>query len=31
MSVDASLNVHLGEYRIMDIVGVYLKRGLSVF
>lgn len=31
MSVDASLNVYLGEYRIMDIVGVYLKRGLSVF
>ena len=31
MSVEASLNIHLGEYRIMDIVGVYLKRGLSVF
>ena len=31
MSVDASLNLHMGEYRIMDIVGVYLKRGLSVF
>lgn len=31
MSLDASLNIHLGEYRIMDIVGVYLKRGLSVF
>lgn len=31
MSVEASLNVHLGKYRIMDIVGVYMKRGLSVF
>ncbi|MDE6726980.1 MAG: hypothetical protein K2J80_03450 [Oscillospiraceae bacterium] len=31
MSVDASLNIYLGKYRIMDIVGVYLKRGLSVF
>lgn len=31
MSVDASLNVYLGKYRMMDIVGVYLKRGLSVF
>lgn len=31
MSVEASLWVYLGEYRIMDIVGVYLKRGLSVF
>lgn len=31
MSVSASLDIHLGEYRIMDIVGVYLKRGLSVF
>lgn len=31
MSVDAGLNVYLGEYRIMDIVGVYLKHGLSVF
>lgn len=31
MSVDASLNIYLGEYKIMDIVGVYLKRGLSVF
>ena len=31
MSVDASLWVYLGEYRIMDIVGVYQKRGLSVF
>lgn len=31
MSLDASLNLYLGEYRIMDIVGVYLKRGLSVF
>ncbi len=31
MSLDANLNIHLGEYQIMDIVGVYLKRGLSVF
>lgn len=31
MSVEAGLNVYLGKYRIMDIVGVYLKRGLSVF
>ena len=31
MSVQASLNVYLGRYRIMDIVGVYMKRGLSVF
>ncbi len=31
MSVSASLNVRLGEYRIMDIVVVYLKQGLSVF
>lgn len=31
MSVQASLNVYLGEYRIMDIVSVYMKRGLSVF
>lgn len=31
MSVSASLDIHLGEYRIMDIVGVYLRRGLSVF
>ena len=31
MSVQASLWVYLGEYRIMDIVGVYLKRGMSVF
>lgn len=31
MSVDAALTVYLGEYRIMDIVGVYQKRGLSVF
>lgn len=31
MSVDASLSVYLGEYRIMDIVGVYQRRGLSVF
>lgn len=31
MSVEASLNIHLGEYRIMDVVGVYMKRGLSVF
>ncbi len=31
MSVEASLWVYLGEYRIMDIVGVYLKRGMSVF
>lgn len=31
MSLDASLNIYLGEYRIMDIVGVYLKRGMSVF
>lgn len=31
MSVEASLNVYLGKYRIMDIVGVYLRRGLSVF
>ncbi|MBD5128517.1 MAG: hypothetical protein HDT43_01110 [Ruminococcaceae bacterium] len=31
MSLDASLNLYLGEYRIMDIVGVYLKRGMSVF
>lgn len=31
MSVDASLNIFLGEYRIIDIVGVYLKRGMSVF
>ena len=31
MSVEAGLNIYLGEYRIMDIVGVYLKRGLSVF
>lgn len=31
MSVSASLNMHLGGYRIMDIVGVYLRRGLSVF
>lgn len=31
MSVEASLDVYLGKYRIMDIVGVYMKRGLSVF
>lgn len=31
MSVEASLSIHLGEYRIMDVVGVYMKRGLSVF
>ncbi|MDE6732198.1 MAG: hypothetical protein K2J77_04910 [Oscillospiraceae bacterium] len=31
MSVQASLWVYLGEYRIMDIVGVYLKQGMSVF
>ena len=31
MSVEASLNIHPGEYRIMDVVGVYMKRGLSVF
>ena len=31
MSVEASLWVCLGEYRIMDIIGVYQKRGLSVF
>lgn len=31
MSVSASINIYLGEYRIMDIVGVYLGRGLSVF
>lgn len=31
MSVSASIEIYLGEYRIMDIVGVYLGRGLSVF
>lgn len=31
MSVSASIEIYLGEYRIMDIVGVYLDRGLSVF
>lgn len=31
MSVEASLWVCLGEYRIMDIIGVYQRRGLSVF
>lgn len=31
MSVQASLHVYLGKFRIMDIVGVYMKRGLSVF
>lgn len=31
MSVDAALVVYLGEYRIMDIVGVYQRRGLNVF
>lgn len=31
MSIEASLCVYLGEYKIMDIVGVYLKRGMSVF
>lgn len=31
MSVEAALSVYLGEYRIMDIVGVYQRRGLSVF
>lgn len=30
MSVEAALTVYLGEYRIMDIVGVYQRRGLSV-
>lgn len=31
MSVDAYLNIRLGEYRITDIIGVYQRRGLSVF
>ncbi|MCM1165220.1 MAG: hypothetical protein NC299_06400 [Lachnospiraceae bacterium] len=31
MSLDASLNIRLGEYRIMDIVGVFLGRGMSVY
>lgn len=31
MSVEAALSVYLGEYRIMDIIGVYQRRGLSVF
>lgn len=31
MSVSASLEIRFGEYKIMDIVGVYIKRGLSVF
>ncbi|MBD5384172.1 MAG: hypothetical protein HDR72_04130 [Ruminococcaceae bacterium] len=31
MSVSASLDLHMGDYRIMDIVGVFLKRGMSVF
>lgn len=31
MSVSANIEIYLGEYRIMDIVGVYLDRGLSVF
>lgn len=31
MSVEAALTVYLGEYRIVDIVGVYLKRGMRIF
>jgi len=31
MSVEAALWVRLGEYRVMDIINVYLRRGFSAF